>query len=197
MKIKLLSSFLAVFLTCSASTTSTAVESDPVSDTGLSVAQLRTIANSLPASPGGIQAIQFLRKDGFWIDRAAFLIQERDSGWQIFVFHRESNDKIALEWKSGKLDDSFATSSPDQFQIVVAASENALKFSGCAAHDCPDVFSVVLYIPSKKTAFSATYIWGEVTYSPASDGSNAQFYKASLDRFIAEHRSITGKVARP
>ena len=166
-------------------------EIDSTRDTGLSVAQLRTLANSLPGS-SSIQAIQFLRKDGFWIDRAAILTLGKNSGWQIFVFNRQSNEKITLEWKSGKLDDSFAVSSPNQFQLVVAASETALKFSGCAAHVCPDVFSVMLYVPSKKTAFSATYIWGKVTYSPAGNGPDSQIYKSSLDQLIAEHRNHAG-----
>jgi hypothetical protein len=190
MKLKILSTFLALLVACAVCARSSTEEKHS-REMGLSVAQLRNLVNSLPPLPGTIEAVQFLRTDGFWIDRAAILTQGESSGWQIFVFHIESNGKFALEWKSGHLDDSFAVSSAGQFQTHdVAASEQALEFSGCAAHICPDVFSVMFYVPSKKTAFTATYIWGKVTYTPASDGPMYRYYKMDLDRFIAEHRNI-------
>ena len=190
MEIKVFSLCLALFLGCSVGAGSVTSESDATRDEGISVAQFRALANSLPASAGSVYAI-LLEKDRLWLDRAAILTGRAGIGWQIFVFHRESNDKIALEWKSGKLDDSFQVSSPDQFQIVLAASEGALKFSGCAPHNCPDVFSVMLYVPSKKAVFSATYKSGRVTYSPGSEWPDSQFYKATLDRLIAQQREVT------
>jgi len=190
MKSKVVSICLALFLASSVGTDSVASESETTRGDGLSVAQFRALANLLPTSAGSVDAI-LLEKDGLWLGRAAILTGRVGIGWQIFVFHREGNGKIALEWKSGKLDESFQVSSPDQFQIVLAASEGALKFSGCAPHNCPDVFSVMLYVPSKKAVFSATYKSGNVTYSPGSEWPDARFYKASLDRFIAQQRDVT------
>ena len=108
------------------------------------------------------------------------------------MFHLEDNGKFALEWKSGKLDDSFAGSSADQFQPYNSFDEQTFKFSGCAAHNCPDVFSVMLYIPSKSMAITATYILGKVTYSPSAiSDSGYQIYRTYLDKLIAERRSVT------
>lgn len=191
MKSKTVSMFLALLVACTVCASSLA-EGKHSTNTGLSAGQLRELADSLPASSGGVQAMLFFRRDVLWIDRVAILTQGESSGWQIFVFHVQDDGKLALEWKSGKLDDSFAVSSVDQFHAYdVDASEKALKFSGCGAHNCPDVFSVILYVPSKNQAFTATYILGKVTYSPASDGPDYQSYKTALDHFIAEHRSIT------
>lgn len=190
MKLKMLSTCLAICLASVICANSSDGE-NPSGDTGLSANQFRNLADSLPPLPGTIQAVQFLRRDGFWINRAAVLTQGKDSGWQIFLFHVESHNNFVLEWRSGKLGDSFAVSSADQLQAYdVGASEQALKFSGCAAHSCPDVFSVMLYVPSKNAAFTATYTLGKITYFPASDGPEFQFYKKSLDHLIAEHRSI-------
>jgi len=157
-------------------------------ETGISVSQLQGLVNELTPLSGSIQAIQFLRKDGFWVDRIAFLTEGKDSGWQIFVFHLENTGKFSIEWKSGKLEDSFAVSSARQFGTRnVAASEQALVFSGCAAHNCPDVFSVMLYVPSRKTAFTATSILGKVTYSSGSESPANRVYKEALDQSLHEH----------
>lgn len=191
MNLKVLSTCLAIFVACAVCARPTTQEARSRDTGGLSVPQLKALVNALPSLPGSIQAIQFLQNSDFRIDRAAILTDGEDSGWQIFVFHLESPDSFALEWKSGKLDDSFAVSSADQFQTYTLSDERLLKFSGCAAHNCPDVFSVMIYVPSRNTAFSATFVLGKVTYSPASDGPMYRYYKMDLDRFIAEHRSAT------
>jgi len=191
MKLKIISTCLAFLLAWGVCAKSSIREKHARETGGLNVHQLRNLVNALPSLPGTIQAIQFLQGGGGQIDRAAVLTDGADSGWQIFVFHLKSTGKFALEWKSGKLDDSFAVSSTDQFHTYDLHGEDVLKFSGCGAHNCPDVYSVMLYVPSKKAAFTATYILGKVTYSPASDGPMYRYYKMDLDRSIAEHRRIT------
>lgn len=157
---------------------------------GLSVSQLQDLLRALPPLPGTVQAIQFLRRDGFWVDRAAILTQGEKSGWQIFVLHLENTGRFALEWKSGRLEDSFAVSSASQFQTHnVGALEQVLEFSGCAAHNCPDVFSVMLYSPLRKTAFTAAYILGKVSYSQGLESPDSREYKDALDEFVKEHRN--------
>lgn len=157
------------------------------SETGLTVSQVQTLLNALPPLPGTIQAIRFLRTNRFWIDGAAVLTQGEHSGWQIFVIHLGDDGKPSLEWKSGKLDDSFAVSSANQFGTQnVGVSGEAVEFSGCAAHNCPDVFSVMLYVPSKRTSFTASYILGKVTYSPGLKSAENREYRAILDRFLKD-----------
>lgn len=190
MKLKIISVCLMAFLTCTALTKLPAQKRQATGAGGLSVHQLRNLVNSLPPLPGTIQAIQFLQDGEFQINRAAILTDGAGSGWQVFVFGLESTGKFQLEWKSGRLDDSFAVSSADQFQAYFLSDEQVLKFSGCAAHACPDVFSVMLYVPEKKSAFTATYTLGNVTYSPFGDGTMYRYYKMELDRYIAKHRGI-------
>jgi hypothetical protein len=191
MKLKIIYASLSVFLACALFAKSPSQKKQASEAGGISVRQLRNLVNTLPPLPGTIQAIRFLQNEGFQINRTAILTDGVDSGWQIFVFHLESTGKFALEWKSGRLDGSFAVSSADQFQSYFLSDEQVLKFSGCAAHACPDVFSVMLYVPSKKTAFTATYTLGKVTYTPSAGGPMYQYYKMDLDRYIAKHRSVT------
>ena len=157
-------------------------------ETGISVSQLQALVGELPPLPeGSIQAVQFLRRDGFWINRVAFLTETRNGGWQIFVFHLEKTGKHSLEWKSGKLDDSFSVSSPDALKVFSYGREQGIRFSGCAAHACPDVFSILLYVPSKRTAFTAKYVRGETAYSLELDSPENSYYKTILNQLVREH----------
>lgn len=191
MKLRTSSVFLAVLIACAVFAKSPPQERQARETGGLSVHQMRNLVNTLPPLPGTIQAIQFLQNSRFQIDRAAVLTDGVHSGWQIFVFYLDSSGKFKIEWKSGKLDDSFAVSSADQFQTYYLFDEQVLRFSGCAAHACPDVFSIMLYVPSKKREFTAKYTLGKIAYSPASDGPTYQYYKRDLDRYIAKRRSVT------
>lgn len=187
MTAKIHSASLVILLVCTVVVGVSAKRAAP-EETGISVSQWQALASELSLLSGSIQAVQLLRSDGFWVDRVAFLTESRDSGWQIFVFHLENTDRFSLEWKSGKLEDSFAVSSARQFETRnVAGSEQVLEFSGCAAHNCPDVFSVMLYVPSRKTAFTATSILGKVTYSSGLESPANRVYKGALDRSLQEH----------
>lgn len=189
MKLKILSTCITVLLLCAIGADSLAADNDS-RNKGISGYQLRDIADSLPPSTGTIEAIQFLRTDNS-IDRAAILMYGESSGWQILVFRREPSGKFAVEWKSGKLVAWFAESSAEQFQPYNSFGEQTFKFSGCAPHNCPDVFSVMLYIPSKSMAIAATYTLGKIAYSPpAVAGQGYQIYRNYLDKLIAKQRSI-------
>ena len=153
---------------------------------GLSLSQLHSLVNALSVVSGGIESIQLLRDEDFQINRAAILTTD-ERGWQIFVFRLGRTGKFALEWKSGRLDDSFAVSSADQFQTYRLSGEQVLKFSGCAAHNCPGVFSVMLYVPSKGTALVATSILGKLSYAPPSVVEpQSGYYKTELDRLLSD-----------
>ena len=128
MKPKILATCIAVLLLSAINADSLAGVNDS-RDKGISGSQLRDIADSLPPSTATIEAIQFLRTDNS-IDRAAILMYGESTGWQIFVFRRQTNDKFALEWNSAKLVDLFAESSADQFQPYNSFGEQTFKFSG-------------------------------------------------------------------
>lgn len=162
---------------------------DRSEQTGLSASELQRLADALPATSGTIQAIQFLRSDGFSIDRAAILTQPLAGGWKILVFHLEKSGKFEPEWKSETLGGSFAVSSSNAFQTrTVGTAEQVLQFSGCAAHNCPDVFSVMLYSPSKKAAFTATCVRGKLSYSPNVELPDNRDYKDALDEYVKQRR---------
>ncbi len=89
-----------------------------------------------------------------------------------------------------ELRDSFAVSSSGAFQTrTVGTAEQALQFSGCAAHNCPDVFSVLLYSPSKNAAFTATYVRGKLNYSPNVESPDNRDYKDALNEYVKQRRS--------
>jgi hypothetical protein len=157
---------------------------------GISAAEFRSLADSMPKLPGSIQAIRFFGAPrGQQGTSAALATFQKQAGWQILIFKSRSDQKFQLAWESGKLDDSFSVSSSDALKIFHLGNENAVEFNGCAPHVCPDVFSILLYVPSKGAAFTAKYVWGKVTYSPTlSTAADAQ-YKSALDQLVSEHRN--------
>lgn len=157
---------------------------------GMSEAELRNLADSLPKLPGSIQAIRFFSASGDQRGISAALATfEKQAGWQISIFNSRGDQKFQLGWESGKLDDSFSVSSPDALKIFHLGNEDAVEFNGCAPHVCPDVFSILLYVPSKETAFTAKYVWGKVTYSPTLGTAADAQYKSALDQLVSEHRN--------
>ena len=156
---------------------------------GMSVAELRNLADSLPQLPGSIRRSRFFSTSGDQRGTAALATFEKQAGWQISIFNSRGDQKFKLGWESGKLDDSFSVSSPDALKIFHFGSEDAVEFNGCAPHVCPDVFSILLYVPSKGTAFTAKYVWGKVTYSPTLGTAADAQYKSALDQLVSEHRN--------
>jgi hypothetical protein len=159
----------------------------PQSD-GMTVQQFREFAASLPDLPGQIQAIRLLQGSGSARSVALATFGER-TGWQLFVFDSVNGSKFELGWKSEKLDDSFSVSYPDALKVFSLGQEQGATFDGCAAHVCPDVFSVLLYVPSKRTSFTAKYVWGKVTYSSKLESPENSSYKAALEQLVKEHRN--------
>jgi hypothetical protein len=189
MKLRIVSTCLTALLVLGAYG-SLSARSHRFEHAGLSASELQNLVNALPPTPGTIQSIEFLRSDGFSIDRAAILMQLRDSGWQILVFYLKENGQFSPEWTSGPLRDSFAVSSSRAFRTVtVGTAEQALEFSGCAAHNCPDIFSFILYSPLKKAAFTATYAHGKINYSPNLEAPDSRAYKDALGRYVKQRSS--------
>ncbi len=155
----------------------------------MSESEFRNLAESLPQLPGRIEAIRLFSAHGNQqVSSVAFATFDKQAGWQVLIFDAPSGHKFQMEWQSGKLDDSLSVSDADALKIFHFRKEDAVEFDGCASHVCPDVFSILLYVPSQRRAFVAKYVWGKVTYSPALDSPTEAQYKSALDQLVREHR---------
>jgi hypothetical protein len=162
-----------------------AVAATNYGDPGLTVSQFRKFANSLGSLPGRVEALRLLQEaDG----RSAVAIATFGStaGWRLFVFRAFGHGHYSQQWASGRLDDSFAVSSAGELMVFSAGGESLVEFQGCARHVCPDVFSVLLYVPSRRQAFTARSLRGRVTYSDGTELPNNRLYKDFLDQLIRE-----------
>jgi len=81
-----------------------------------------------------------------------------------------------------------AESLPQMPAHIQLGSGDAIVFEGCAKHVCPDVFSVLLYDPAARAAFTAKYVWGKITYSPSLNSPKDALYKEALEQLIHERR---------
>jgi hypothetical protein len=158
---------------------------------GLSAGEFRDFAKSLPELPGRIQAIRLFGKAGRQTSSVAVLTWGERSGWQIFVFGSPLGRNFRLDWKSGKLDDTFYVSDPSNLKVFsFMDGKQGVQFSGCAAHNCPNgVFSLLLYVPSMRTAFVAKSVLGKVTYSPSLESAENSEYKKALVQLVKDRAS--------
>ncbi len=157
---------------------------------GMSVSEFRDLADSLPKLPGNIQAIRLFRDSGpGQTNFAAIATFSNQMGWQISIFDSPVGRKFKLIWQSGKLDDSFSVSDPSALKLFHLGQEDAVEFEGCALHVCPDVFSILMYVPSKRTSFSVKYVWGKVSYSPVLESPANAPYKSALDQLVSQRRN--------
>ena len=155
---------------------------------GISAADLRGFANALRPLPGRIQAIQIFGEPKRDKNSIAIATFDEQSGWQLFVYAPSSVLKYDLEWSSGKLDDSFRVASPQSFRTYSFSNGQGIVFEGCAPHVCPDVFSILLYVPSQRTALIASSVWGKVTYSPNAEEAKNATYKSDLADLVHKHQ---------
>jgi len=155
---------------------------------GLSRTEFRAFADSLPELPGRIRAMSFLRESGEEAGIAVATSGEH-SGWQLFVFDSSDGAKFRLEWKSGRLGDGFAVSWPGALKAFNFGGQEGIVFDGCAAEVCPDVYSVLLYVPSKHTAFIAKSVYGKVSYAGEVGSPSNRRYKDALDQLLGEYKA--------
>lgn len=154
---------------------------------GLSGEDVCRFANSVPDLPGRIVALRLFRMHGVpFPGGIAVLLVGEEPGWNVLVFTRRSGQDFRLDWESGKLDDSFSVSSYDSLKTSYVGDETVVQFEGCAAHSCPDVSSILIYVPSNGTTFSVHHVWGRTTYSPGLEAPENRVYKDWLDTQIRE-----------
>ncbi len=155
------------------------------SQAGVSADQLRSFAQELPSEPGRIQSLQILQSgQGPLIGVARF---SANDGWELSVYGATSEGKFVERWHSGKLADSFRVSYPSALKTFSFGNEDGVEFEGCAPHSCPEVFSILLYVPSIGKDFVVTSIFGKTTYSQDSLLPQNQRYKQALDQLLKDH----------
>lgn len=151
---------------------------------GISVNEFRSLAKSLPELPGRIQAVQIFYDSMIHQNAIALATLDEKSDWRLFVFSSVKKGQFQLTWQSGKLADSFAISSQNELKVFSLEDEQAVQFEGCASHVCPDVFSILMYVPSKNAIFTADYVWGKVTFSANLETTENARYKLILNNLV-------------
>jgi len=156
---------------------------------GLRAQELSRFSNSLSDIEAPIVAIRFFRIHGVGFPGGiALLLADEKTGWQIRVYTRMADQDFRLVWQSKELHEAFATSSYDRLRTYILRDEEIVVFDGCAAHSCPDVYAILMYVPSKGAAFWARRTHNKtVIYSPGLELPENSVYKDWLDRQIAEH----------
>ncbi len=162
---------------------------------GLSATEFRNFAKSLPRLPGRIQAIRLFNESSGEKSSVAVATWGERSGWRLFVFGSRKGQNFQLEWKSGRLDDTFAVGDPSSLRAFnFLDGTEGISFEGCLRHNCPDVFSILLYVPSLRTAFTATSVYRKVTYSSDMRLPEDEKYKSVLDQLVDEQTQFVQKL---
>lgn len=155
---------------------------------GLTEADFRAFAKSLPELPGRISALRLLQASAGGPLSIALLTWGRRSGWQLSVFEPARSGGFRRQWNSGKLDVSFKVSGPSDLKVFTFGDgSQGVQYSGCAAHSCPNgVFSFLLYVPSRRTVFFAKSVLGKVTYSRGLELPENHRYRDALEQLVKE-----------
>lgn len=154
---------------------------------GLTKQEFVKFAESIPNLPDRVVAIRFLSDSHSNYPGAIGMLMEDNRGkWEILVMKYNDNGAFSESWKSGPLDDAFEVSGPDMLSTFYLGKEQGLIFSGCARHACggDGIVSLLLYVPSKNNAFTATSIYGKVSYSADLENPKNAMYKGVLDQLL-------------
>ena len=161
-------------------------------DGGLTAGQLRRLVQAVP-DLGRIYAVKLLRDASVGgATSIAVLSARAGRGWSVDVIAKGKGGGFRVEWSSGELGEGFAVSSQSGLSLFDLGSEQAVTFGGCAAHMCPEVFSEMLYVPSKRQAFTGTCTDGKVRYSFKADEATLA-YKSALDELLKQHPAMFAK----
>jgi hypothetical protein len=150
---------------------------------GIKPTQLTQIAHMLPEAP--IYSIRLFREKDNGRISATVLTASKRTGWQIVLISPQGLDGYHRSWVSAKLPESFAVSSPEALRTYGLSDGDAIVFSGCAPHMCPDIFSAMLYVPKQHRAFVATCNNGQTAYAFTLTTA-FQDYRTALDDILLE-----------
>jgi hypothetical protein len=153
----------------------------------MSVSEFRKLSDSLPQSLTQIQSLILFKERGHDKYSAAIATFDEKLKWQIDVFSPVATGGYEIEWKSNQLSDAFSVSYPDALKRFNLDGEQVVLFEGCAPHVCPNVYSILLYVPSKRAAFVANAVWGKISFSPSLDTDDNADYKRILSNLVKNH----------
>jgi hypothetical protein len=148
--------------------------------------ELTKIAQRLPAGP--IYNIKFFHENKNSRLSAAVLSSQTKYGWEILLVSPSNERDYKVTWVSPRLADSFTVSDTRNLDTFGLADGEAISFSGCAPHMCPDIFSVLLYVPWSRRMYTATCQDGKTSYAPESGK-----YKSDLNELL--HKMIGSESA--
>lgn len=152
---------------------------------GLTASQFTRFSELMSGAEDRIVNVRFLDgTEGGYPGSIAVLMQNKFGKWKITVFDRKSDGSFRAVWIESHLDDSFSVSSPQNFNVASLDGHDLLMFSGCAAHVCQDIFSTLIYDPSKHEVYSAKYEFGKIKYSENLTTSINSKYKYLLKKEI-------------
>lgn len=160
---------------------------------GITSTELAALAHALPNIH--VLNLRIFREGSNSRLSAAVLTEVAHVGWRVLIVSPSTPDAYKVSWKSEPLKDSFAVSSPNELSTFGLAHEEAVTFSGCAAHACPDVFSVLLYVPSLHRALTATCTYKQTKYSFESASPDAQF-RGDLNQLLRNQLTNTDACAK-
>ena len=159
----------------------------------LSITEFRNFATSLPKLPGRIAEIRLFDEESGRTASVAIATVGEKTGWRLFVFARSSGGKFTLQWKSGKLPPTFDIEGTGLQIWNFSDGSQGVTFTGCAAHLCgfdsSSLYSVLLYVPSKRAAFIATSDAGKVSYSANVGAPGNERYRADLDQLVKDQET--------
>ncbi len=157
----------------------------PKFEEAITPTELASIARALPSGP--LYSMKLFHEKNDPRLSMAVLSSTKKNGWQVLVVSPRGRDEYTVSWTSPRLADSFEVSDPRNLGTYGLGEEEAVTFSGCGRHVCPDVFSVLLYVPSTHQAFTASCVDGKTSFSPTGSKYTEPLRELLRDQIGSEH----------
>ncbi len=150
---------------------------------GVPPEQLIVLGRSLPpkSSLEAVLIFNDLRKRS----SSVAVLGDVQHGRRLFIFAPAKSGRYTLLWHSSLLTGSFSQDSSQPLKLEPLANEDAVAFSGCAQHMCPEIFSTLLYVSSQHRAFIGTCDRGTTHYDFVLT-ANHEEVRSALDKILAD-----------
>lgn len=150
---------------------------------GIPVDQLSGVSRLLPpiSDVEAVKIFQDLKQQGSLV---ALLVGLKH-GRELFIVSPHKSKQYAVRWHSSLLAGSLDVISFDPLKLETLNDGDAISFSGCAQHMCPDIFSTLLYVPSQNRAFVGTCDRGTTHYDFVLDASHEEV-RSVLERRLRD-----------
>lgn len=122
-------------------------------EAGVPKAAFASVSKSLPLG-ARIESVRLFNDFQKSASSVAVLVSTK-TRWRIYVFSPVGRSGYEAVWNSGPLSPTFMVATPS-LRVEQVEEQDAIAFSGCVRHMCPDIFSSFLYVPSLHRAFIGT-----------------------------------------